>query len=776
MEDKKPLIIAAIIVVVLFIITAIGVFFFLSRPTTTSDITAPPNTNTDYNYLPPSLQTSGDTSIVQEEKIKLEKEKQFISSFWKPWELKYTAQSPTYKLPLDKTKEQVINYRDFSRKINLDPTLAKLTANGFVVINNPFDQKVNDWAGNYKLINNNKLPVLITADSVVGLYQDTLNIVYKEIEQEIFYPSLWQLLKEMANQARQRYESRQSQFGIKTDLVTEANRLELAFITTGLKLLQPETGQIKDSLSADNTFFSSQEAGLYTIATPPYLADEIAQEIKLIKSKAKTTKSPIFLYPRSYEIYAIPPQYNTSEKLKNYYLAITWLNNNLFPLWSKSNDCPKCLLDQSDQIINFVASLYLTNDLASDQALKNRWANIYKSISFFKGLEVNLTYLDYQQAMKDTFGKDYNLNNLFTGDQQVVKDNIINLQEKISSYNFSKILRQNQNSKEKAGLRLLRNYYLLENELFNNLSGQTAGQYTGQITKGQVLPFSTCQMDKKYYRCWPTGLDLFNLLNNETAKKINEKNKGNLYANYNQNLTDFSSALKEFTQPTWHDNAYLSLLSALTSFNQTKTGLPAFMQTDLWQKKELNTSLGAWVDFHREINFEKTKISINNTFREYFPYGYIEPQTELYSTLLANVDMVMSGFTSLQIISNQSKSFERLTNLKNILQPAAEISKKELTQESLTSDNYDFINNFYKQIETVIGDIKASGVQNKSSFSYATADNYIINEYLDGLNYLIVIYPDKDGKLYFAVGPVFSYLESKNKDKPLATWQQELKP
>ncbi|MFA6410399.1 MAG: DUF3160 domain-containing protein [Candidatus Buchananbacteria bacterium] len=777
MEDKKPLLIAAIIVVILLIVSAVGVFVFLQKSNTQTEIPAPPpEVNTNYNYLPPSTEVNANQAAMAEAKSKLEKDKQFISSFWQPWELKYTAESPSYKLPLEKIKEQVTNYRDFSRKINLDNSLAKLTTNGFVVVNNPFSSNTNDWQSNYKLIRENKIPILITSDSVAGIYQDTLNVIYKEIEQEIFYPSLWQLLKDTAQQARERYEKRQGQFGIKTDLVTEANRLEVAFLTVGLKLLQPETAQVKDSLAADNKFFSSQEAGLYTIGTPPYLANEINAEIKLIKAKTKSAKSPIFLYPKNYQNYTIPAQYSTSEKLKNYYLAITWLNENLFPLWNKSNDCPNCLLDQADQNINLIAALYLSDDLAKNQALKNRWANIYKSISFFKGLEADLTYLDYQQALKEIFGNDYDLEKIFSADQNSTDQSIAKIQAKINSYSFPKVLSLDRAEKEKIGLRLLRNRYLMEEELFQYLTNESTGEFTGSLQKGQVLPYTACQKDKAYFRCFPVALDLFSLLGNQTAKEINEKTLASQYANYQKNLADFTEKLKEFDDHTWHDNAYLSLLSSLKYLNNGLNGLPAFMQTDIWKRKQLNTSLGAWVDFHADINFEKKENEETNSIRAYFPYGYIEPQPEFYSSLLANINMVIEGFTNLQIISNQSESFERLVNLKNILQKVTEISKKELTKEVITADDYDFINSFNQQIDLVTGDIKKENIQNRNSFGYLTYGTNGLFETLAGLNYLIAVYPDTNGKLYFAVGPVFNYLENKTKDKPTATWQLELFP
>ena len=167
-EDKKILYIAAIIVVIIFIAVTIGVgvFFYFKyfQNDQLIDPPPPPSQNTNIGYLPSSPVTSSSDQLTEDDKLKIAKEKQFISSFWQDYQLSYQAQSPNYKLPLAKIKEQVANYRDFSRKINLDKALDKLSKNGFIFINNPFDPKITDWQTNYKTIKDNKLPILVTTD------------------------------------------------------------------------------------------------------------------------------------------------------------------------------------------------------------------------------------------------------------------------------------------------------------------------------------------------------------------------------------------------------------------------------------------------------------------------------------------------------------------------------------------------------------------------------------------------------------------------------------
>jgi len=780
MEDKKYLYLIIGVVIIIFIGIGAGLFFYGQEPDAPPSEPKPAETNpNDFGYLPTLPETSTkDDGLTDAKRLELAKEKQFISSFWQTPQIQYTAQVPAYSLPLGEVKEQVINYRDFSRKINVESALSKLTTNGFVVISNPFDPKIADWERGYKIIRDEGLPIFITADSVVGVYQNTLHVIYKEIEQEIFYPSIWELLKEMHGQAKKRYETKHQQLGIESDTITEANRLELAYLTVALKLLKPDSSQVKESLTAETTFFTPHEASIYKISVPDYLEDEVRQEIKLIGSKTKKAKSPIFLYQKSYAKYSIPSQYQTSEKLKNYYLAVTWLNDKLFPLWNKEKDCPDCSFYQQNHAINFLASLYLSSDLASNQNLKNRWANIYKSISFFRGLEVNLTYLDYHRALQDVFSQDYNLDQIFTTDSENIKTNISKLQEKIISYGFPQILSGQNETKEKIGLRLLRSNHLLENELFSSLTGNSVGRYL-KTDDNSSPPFTACPSKKTPSRCLATGLDLFNLLGNKTAQKTINELGDSSYEQYQQNLNTFVAQLGEFDQYTWHDNAYLSLLSALGHLERNDyTGWPTFMQSNAWAKKTLSTSLAAWTNFHRDINFEKASLSNTSGLNPHFPYGYIEPQIEFYHQLAADITMIMDGFINLHIIDNLDNSFERLKSLKELLNQAIEISQKELANEALTTDNYNFINNFDKQVRGIIGDIKKGNIQNSYTFNYSLTDKNQLNEKISGFNYLIAIYPDQAGRLFFAIGPVFNYNEQgkiNNSVKKNIDWQDEFK-
>jgi len=774
-EDRKKIILfISIIAAIILIIVAAGfLFFYLNRrnqPVEPSPINQN-QTPTTTAGLPQTLPTSQsiNNQNIQE---RLAKEKYFISAFYQPVEIKTSAKIPATELPIQDLKEKITNFRDFSRKINIDSRLDKLSANSFSVIENPFAKNTADWQSAYAAINEKNVPILITSDAALGLYQDTLQIVYKEIELEKFYPSLWQVLKDLFNQAKNRYDVRRQKFGIESDLITEANRLELAYLSVALKLLKPDQSQIKESLTSQQQFFSPFESELYAFAIPGYLINEVEAEIKLIDAKVKQARSPILLYQNNYAVYNIPAQYQISEKLKNYYLAITWLNQILFPLNFKNDACPDCLLDEADQTLNFLTAIYLSNDLSQNQNLKNQWANIYKTIAFFKGLETDLTYLDYEAALKAEFGDNFNLDEIFPEDLKQIKEKLNSIKSRLLAVKFPIALKSSGQPKD-LGLRLLRNYHLMENKIFNELSGEGVGPYLGNLSE-KNKPATACQAINKFSRCFASVLDLFNALNNQTAAEILAQTKNSAYQNYPAILTKVRSEINEFDENTWHDNSYLSLLAATKDLKSINlSGYPAFFQTPIWQKKSLEVALSAWTTTHREIKYEKTAPQSFVGLPAYFGYGYIEPQFNFYADLLANARMIKNGFKTLQIINSGDRAYERLNNLENILNQILQISKKELENQELSAEDYDFINNFAKQINFVTGDVKKENLQNIFSLTVNFPNQKSVSETINGFKYLIVVYPDQTGRLFLAIGPILNYSEKTSLGQTITNWQNQ---
>src|SRR3989344_1912950 len=123
MEDNKIFYLIGIGALIVLILAAIGFLFVFiwQKP---------------FSAKEPALINQVTTTPSPEEQ--LAKEKYFISTFSQAATSTTIAKIPDLGLPLANVKEQILNYRDFSRKISIENALPKLSNNGFVVINNPF--------------------------------------------------------------------------------------------------------------------------------------------------------------------------------------------------------------------------------------------------------------------------------------------------------------------------------------------------------------------------------------------------------------------------------------------------------------------------------------------------------------------------------------------------------------------------------------------------------------------------------------------------------------
>src|SRR3989338_8325598 len=129
MEDKRIIYLIIIVIIAIVLATGVGILLY-QRMNLQSTPPPPPEQPTEPNGSLPHLDTSTSTSSATENREQqLEKEKQFISSFYRPIPVSYEMDTRRYTLPIVSFKDDIDNYRDFSRKVTLDKTLDKISKN-----------------------------------------------------------------------------------------------------------------------------------------------------------------------------------------------------------------------------------------------------------------------------------------------------------------------------------------------------------------------------------------------------------------------------------------------------------------------------------------------------------------------------------------------------------------------------------------------------------------------------------------------------------------------
>ncbi|MCG2701231.1 DUF3160 domain-containing protein [Candidatus Parcubacteria bacterium] len=777
-EGKKPLIgflsrfgdnaniIAAAVFVLILALGIFSYFVFINKPgAKTEPAEALPGQGADNSagMLPDAVSGNGNGDAGAEGSgAELKAEDLTFGYFYKKDEEDLPPSSfLRLDLPMN-VKTDVSNYYDVSRKVNLDSRIDQLNQEGFAVLDNPFakecgaDGCADNFYGMFDLLSEKQAPLLITSDFLIYYYQNVLKQAFKDIEKDVFYNDLWQINKSFYEIANNRYRESRKNIGIANDPILEGQRLEAAYFAVVLELLKPKANQI--SQEANENKFSEIEAAEFEFSPPAYFQEDINKEMNLIIEAKKESKSPIFLYSRNYQDFKIPKDYESNAKLRNFYLAAKWMNS-AFPLYYISEECPDCLLDEYDWTINMIAACMITKDFFDNQDLKNKWAKIYKVLSFFNGLRRDLTYLHYQSALVDFFGDDYGIDNIFSYENPQKEENLLKLREKIAENSFFEIEgginRENSSNKKFLGMRMLQQAYWPNDYIFSQLTTPNVGFYDQDIKDFEKgINLTSCRKEKPSDRCNGFGMDVINLIYpiGGNSEYFNENIN---YQDYDNQISYLRSQLEYFNVDSWHNNIFWTTLSMAKLFLESVSSARHPYVSASWLEKNINTSLAAWVNLQlpadelaggwKKQGGNLGLIKVNSD------YDYIEPDIKLAGELISDCKMLLDTLTALEVVKESDFVHGKLTKLISELENVKSMIKKELNGEILDYSELEIINNLAKQF------IVAQSGEKDIELKFVDSDR-IITESIAGVKLLVLVY-DRDGSKFFAIGPIFNYQE-----------------
>lgn len=723
----------------------------------TSTIDQPKSSSSTLPINPQNIDDQNQANDNEFNKVKAET-LAFAQFYEKPVE-DFVAKPNNLKLPLQ-IKTEVANYYDISRKLDLsEESLNDLNTKGATILSNQISPKSDDFYGAYKGLINNNIPQLITSDFIIYNYQNRIKEIFDDIKSNTFYRDLWLINKNFFDIASNRYRKTLASSGVVNSPVLEGQRLEAAYFATALELLKPKTEQIRHSEIANNSDFTDQDVNQYDFSLPDYLNEDVSKEVQLILGGQKNEKSPVFRYQKNYKDFSLPTEYQNNNKLKNFYLANIWANS-IFPLYFKDNSCPNCLLDKNDWLINFVANSYIAKDFSDNQELKNRWARIYKVLSYFSGLRKDLTYLNFQDALVNLYGPDYKIENIFstTSGQEQALSAALGVQSRVvKKFSFLNIEgaidRQDKNSKPNLGMRLLQQPFWPDYYIFNQLIAPNVTSYNKKISGIDPLPKNNttgCKIsNNKYQRCGAVSLDIINLYSPVVDNSYFNENSS--YSNYSSQSRAITDQLNDFTVDTWHNSNYWSImnLNSKTILNHQGFEGPIYSTNDFWKKNNMNTALSAWANLRLPadeliINYqEENKLSASESASI-----YVEPNLELIDELLANCKMLSGMLNSLKIIRDVDFATKKINELTEDLNKEKQAVKTELSGNELddpTEQSLSFIVKRYAVIKKLDKTVR---------FTFNGGMKII--DKINGVRLLTAVYQLKDKKI-IVVGPEFNF-------------------
>jgi hypothetical protein len=257
------------------------------------------------------------------------------------------------------------------------------------------------------------------------------------------------------------------------------------------------------------------------------------------------------------------------------------------------------------------------------------------------------------------------------------------------------------------------------------------------------------------------------LLGSTRARALLAQLGDDAYTKYGDSFDELTEFFNNLAPQDWHRNLYWGWLYALKPIlTEPMQGTQSFMQTEAWQDKSINTALASWAELrHDTILYAKqsyTPTFDTSVSEPPTPPGYVEPNPEFFSRLLALNQMTITGLDSLGVLNEQART--RLEALSTLLDRMLGISIKELRAEDLDSDDHDLLRNLGDALDAVLGGVEPAGVKTTMVADVHTDQNSqkVLEEGVGYVELIVVVLRQPDGSLSANAGPVLSYYEFKH--------------
>ncbi|AZI44351.1 DUF3160 domain-containing protein [Deinococcus psychrotolerans] len=559
-------------------------------------------------------------------------------------------------------------------------------------------------------------PVFVTTDSVLHIYHLVFDKMLRDLERETLAPTARQLTARLVVSAQRQLKALGG-----TPLEEDARRA-LAYLAVAEKLADPAA------------------------PVPVEVAALVAAELKLIDAHAGSASSPIFAASEMLEDYSqyVPRgHYTRSETLKRYFRTLTWLGRMNLRVTKPGETRTAALI---------------THLMTGDAQAQKLWARLYDPTALLIGAGDDLNYRQYAQALQEVTGG--NIRKLgdpatleaFQASLAKLPPPRVNSVFVVAKPSEGADVRQ----RETLGFRLMGQRFTLDGAALQQLIYREVG--TEQ--KPRVLP---------------RGLDLLAAMGSDPA--LNElRTLGDAaYANYGPQMQKTRAQFTALQPADWNANVYsgwLYVLQALAKPEARDSRYPAFMRTPAWTRKEMLTALGSWTELRHDtlLYAKQVMVEMGGGEEPEHPHGYVEPNAQVWTRLLALEALTRRVLTNQKILSERTDN--NLTELRDMLEFLKTVSAKQLAGQPLSRDSYDrihFFGGWLEQLKIASTDPEGGDDGGTPSFDeqpyagvvadVATANGVALEEGTGTVHELYAVVPDGRGGQQIARGGVYSQYE-----------------
>lgn len=521
---------------------------------------------------------------------------------------------------------------------------------------------------------------------------------------------------------------------------------------------------------------------------PENIKQVITKESSLIDKHAGFADSPLFGYKEDYSQYVPRGHYSRSPEFERYFKAMMWYGRMGFRLAPLRETQAGFALDKKASEMETIQALLICKAIGEtkakgEDALKV-WERIYETTSFFAGRSDDLTVKEYMELADKAFGKNYPVSVL--NDEEKLAE-FIKLagqarKPKILSTIMTDVSGQASDWRNQTqSMKFMGQTFTPDSFVFQNLVYDKVKAYTGSDPK----PFTAVLKNGLWFRGFPRALDFMAVIGSDTAEQILVQEKDTLFDGYKEQLEKLNKEIGTMEQADWSRDLYSSRIWSLKAIlAKPDSKVPKFMQSQAWQKKQLNTALGSWTELkHDTIVYSKQGYGmaqsamaskagawIRNLPAETI-HGYVEPVPELYSRISKSIEQLRLKFTTLGFPSDTAL-VNNFRHFEGLLTSFETISKKELSGEMLTDTEYELIEGIGSHLSSIlkyshyidVTDNFRSAMDNKMPlvadvFTEVNSDQVL--EQAIGKPVEIFVIAKVDGRNKVCLGAAYSYYEFK---------------
>lgn len=457
---------------------------------------------------------------------------------------------------------------------------------------------------------NQDFPVFVSTDAILHAFHISYDRILTDMEVGLLEDKLTELLWNLRNSMNQLHNN----YGSNPEMITMLKDVDV-YVTVPLLLLEenvqpyyPENNVMIDSIL---NWIDNEQGGISST---------------IFSSTCRVMDWSQFK-PRGHYVYNPSTQIN----LEGYFRAMMWLGRIELYLIAPSSHPVQCSNQKFQDIQRQAIDAFLIDELFDIANAKPIYEEMENILKFFVGESDNVT-LDNLDYLKQAIS-------LNSPTELLDSLKMVEFQDTLKNQAFayqlilSQILFSNPMSPDTI---LPASAFMMFGQRF-----VIDSYVTGSVVYDRIKYFGV-----KICRLFPSTLDvLFSIGNSASAQLlIDELN----VFHYSTNLAALRYLIDHYDQNFWESSIYNYWLNSIRKLNppEDRSTFPEFMKTAAFWQQKMNTQLASWTEL-RHDNLLYAKQSYTGGTVCSYPYSFVEPFPEFYSTLKDYSNEALNYFTSL---------------------------------------------------------------------------------------------------------------------------------